>query len=475
MKTLDKYVVKNFLVAVALCFVALMAIRIAADLFFNMDEFTETRGDEAKSIGAVLREIGRYYGFQSLLYFRELGGVMIVVAATFTVARMNHTNELTAILASGVSLHRVLLPLVLCAMALNVLVVVDSELLVPRCKFQLVRSRDEMARIGEFEVRAVTDHRHSCWYSGGLQPEAGRVDNPLIMLRDEKYRLRGHISAPSATYDPRRRLWVFPHVPGAGPLDQPSLHLPGARAAARADFIQTTAAGPEEMIEAALAKARAEGGQVDWGKLAAGRLAINAPRATEGPLIVGGERLRLELIEGVVRGTVLENAWFLYRADDGSNMCAFTAPRATFRQMDDPSHTGWALTDGTLLYASDLTPRNLKLRQSREFLELLSSRELRHLLRLRRIGDTERGRLIQHTRFADFFNNIILLLVGLPFVLSRERNIKSSAGLTVLTVGVVYVCVQFSRHLSVPAMVAAWVPMAVFACVAGYVVQAIKT
>ncbi len=474
MKTLDRYVVKNFLVAVALCFVALMAIRIAADLFFNMDEFTETRGDEAKSMGEVLREIGRYYGFQSLLYFRELGGVIIVVAATFTVARMNHTNELTAVLASGVSLHRVLLPLVVCAMALNVLVVIDSELLVPRCKFQLVRSRDEMARIGEFEIRTVTDQRGSSWFSGGLQPEAGRVVHPWIILRDEKYRLRGHISAPSATYDPRRRLWVFPNVPGAGPLDQPTLQIPGALAAARTDFIQTTAAGPEEMIEAALAKARAEGGQVDWGELAAGRLAINAPRATEGPLIVGGERLRLELVEGVVRGTVLENAWFLYRADDGTNMCAFRAPQATYRR-GRPAETGWVLTDGTLLYASDLTPRNLKLRQSREFLELLSSRELGHLLRLRRIGDTQRGRLIQHTRFADFFNNIILLLVGLPFVLSRERNIKASAGLTVLTVGVVYMCVQFSRHLSIPATLAAWVPMVVFACVAGYVLRAIKT
>ena len=43
--------------------------------------------------------------------------------------------------------------------------------------------------------------------------------------------------------------------------------------------------------------------------------------------------------------------------------------------------------------------------------------------------------LVRHARFADFFNSIILLLVTVPFILSRERNIKVSAGLALLGLG----------------------------------------
>ena len=41
------------------------------------------------------------------------------MAAAFTLARMNHTNELTAMLASGVSLTRVIVPMVISAMLMG--------------------------------------------------------------------------------------------------------------------------------------------------------------------------------------------------------------------------------------------------------------------------------------------------------------------------------------------------------------------
>ena len=105
----------------------------------------------------------------------------------------------------------------------------------------------------------------------------------------------------------------------------------------------------------------------------------------------------------------------------------------------------------------------------------MSTSELGRLLRLRRVSDTEGAKLVRHTRFADFFNNIILLLVGVPFILSRERNIKSSAGLTVLVVLGVYVCIYLSRYVGLPAMLAGWAPIIIFGALAGFIVEAIKT
>ena len=45
-KTLDRYVLRSFLISALLCFVTLMSLRVVADLFVNMDEFTKKRSDE---------------------------------------------------------------------------------------------------------------------------------------------------------------------------------------------------------------------------------------------------------------------------------------------------------------------------------------------------------------------------------------------------------------------------------------------
>lgn len=105
----------------------------------------------------------------------------------------------------------------------------------------------------------------------------------------------------------------------------------------------------------------------------------------------------------------------------------------------------------------------------------MSTGELGRLLKIGRVVDPQGARLVRHIRFGDFFSNIILLLVGVPFILSRERNVRASAGLTVLTVLVVYAGMYFSRYVGLPAMLAAWVPIIVFGAVAALVLDTVKT
>ena len=105
----------------------------------------------------------------------------------------------------------------------------------------------------------------------------------------------------------------------------------------------------------------------------------------------------------------------------------------------------------------------------------MSTAELTRLLRAGRLSDPAEALLIRHTRFADFFNNILMLLVAVPFILSRERNIKSSAALTVLMVGAVYVFVHLSRYVGLQPALAAWLPILVFGPVAAVNVDAVKT
>jgi lipopolysaccharide export LptBFGC system permease protein LptF len=472
MKTLDRYILRNFLTSALLCLVALMSVRIVADLSFNIDEFAKVEERQpGKTVVMILVQIATYYGFQSLAYFRELGGVIIVAAAAFSLWRMNHTNELTAVLASGVSLHRVLLPVVLCCVGLNLLVTLDSEVFIPLAKQHLVRSRDDPTGSEALQVRLVTDSQNSAWYSRRFVPSTGRLAMPLIILRDQQQGYAGCITGPTAHYGAEAGGWVLAPAPGqrhAEAARQARLQVPGWQQAATTAWIPT-GRGPAQMIEQARAQPRNRA--VNWREARA----IRAPQIEDpavGLTITGG-RLRLRAEGEQIVGTVLEQPRFLYRRPDGSLLATFLAADAYYYY--DPPQTGWVLREGKLVYHSDLTPADLALRQSSNWLAYMSTGELNRLLRLEQVPDLAGAMLVRHCRFADFFNNLIMLLVAVPFILSRERNIKASAGLTVLMVGVVYVVVYFARYVGLAPVIAAWLPVLLFGPLATFMLDAVKT
>ncbi|MCK4623957.1 MAG: LptF/LptG family permease [Phycisphaerae bacterium] len=476
MKTLDKYIIRNLITSVVLCLAAIMLLRVAADLFFNMDEFAENGGSE-KTFGMIITEIGTYYFFQSFVYFRQLGGVIIVVAAAFTLWRMNHTNELTAVLASGVSLNRVLLPVVICSMALNLLIIVDSELLIPPVKHKLIRKRDDVTGVSSFRVRVVVDEKKSAWYSGRFDPVQDRLDKPIIFLRNKQLAYTGHIAGPTAAYDASADGWVFtPAVPvsskkkGGKEKVHAVMHIKNfkARAAPNTEAIYTHL-DPEKII----AKARKDpkNKDVNW-RLATAIQGIKIEDQTTGLTIRAGQ-LDLKVIEDKVTGTALRDASFIYKRADGEELARFQATEASY---DHREHR-WVLTDGALVYSSDLDPNELSLRQSGDWLEYMSTTELTRLLRLQKesLSDPEGAMLARYTRFADFFNNIILLLVTIPFILSRERNIKVSAGLALLMGGGTFAFIYLSRYLGFSPIVAAWLPIIIIGPISAVMVDSIKT
>ena len=181
MKTLDRYIVRTFLTSVLLVFVGFLLLRVMVDTFVNIDEYAEA-GEFKNVIGAVLD----YYGYQVFAYVLQLGGIIIVFAAVVTIWYMNHTNELTAILAASISLHRVVLPIILLALGLQCLLVIDQEIIVPRIAHKLIRDRDSTIDTGEareFAVELVCDGNRTGWYSQRFDDRADILHQPSYMVR----------------------------------------------------------------------------------------------------------------------------------------------------------------------------------------------------------------------------------------------------------------------------------------------------
>jgi len=447
MRTLDRYIIRSFLFSAFLCFVVLMSLRVVIDLFVNIDEFAKL----GMSFGDTMIFMGSYYGYQSLAYFTELGGVILVAGAAFTLARMNHTNELTAMLASGVSLYRVVWPILIAAMLLCGLIIADRELFIPPVADKLVRERDWVPQANSFPIWLIDDEKGAIWYSPEFKPFEERMRDPVVNVRDsqrlEVARVCGDEARPGSYNGQKGWLITGAVIRPPDATSQLWLRPP------KSDEIFTSLSpkAVEQMLPADNTATKLSLVDPEYGNM-----------LTEGLAHIDRVNKQIVLIRptftfavnGVHLGTILAE-YAILNPGKGRESC-------------------WTLQEGRLFFPSELTAKDLVLRRAKRWQAYLSVRQLAGLLRMKSAADRNLQMLIQ-ARVTDPINNLVMLLIGLPFILSRERNIKASASLCLLMVGTFYVFIYICRYMDLPPVLAAWLPILLFGPIAAVMLDAVKT
>ena len=136
-----------------------------------------------------------------------MSGIIPVVAAAFTLLRLSRFNELTAVLAAGVPLLRVAVPIILAGVAVNVLMVADQELLIPAV---IPQAHPHARRDARREARHVRDPGDAGQRQGAallrpLHAAHGKASLPQMEYADVIERQEREIEAvdgkPAATRD----------------------------------------------------------------------------------------------------------------------------------------------------------------------------------------------------------------------------------------------------------------------------------
>lgn len=108
---LDQYLIRQFWVILGISILGFLSIFIIVDLIENLDRFMDNK---------VPSEVVFRYYIYTLPYFVSIGLPMAVLISTvFSLGSMVKRNEWTAMKASGISLYRVALPLVICGVILS--------------------------------------------------------------------------------------------------------------------------------------------------------------------------------------------------------------------------------------------------------------------------------------------------------------------------------------------------------------------
>ena len=369
MGILDRYVVRSLVINYLIALGVMLSLYIVLDLSFNMDEFTEG-GESAWMVAGYM---ARFYGCQLFAYFAQLSGVITLVACVATVVRLRRANELTAIMASGVSLYRFAVPVFAFGLATTALWVVDTELIIPRLAPQLAREHDEVRGRQPYGVWFLRDHGDALLSAQEFDPATRKLHRLLVLDRDERGKVEAVVSADEAEWE------EIPGHPDGG-------HWVLQRGLEEVRTVKRSGLGPQEHIR-----------------------------------------------------------------------------RANRR-----------------IYESSLDPDQIEARQSDQWLDYLSSRRLAYLatqeLPTAVATSVQQAR---HLRFTTPLINLLLLVLGVPWLLHRDPSTILTDILGCLGVcGLCFMVTFFSQSVvsigSMPAL-SAWLPILLFAPVGVVLMDRVQT
>ncbi|MGB2988260.1 MAG: LptF/LptG family permease [Phycisphaerae bacterium] len=195
---LDRYILRSLLINYAIALGTMLSLYVVLDLFVNMDEFTE----QGYPVPIVIRNIISFYWPNLLLYFAQLSSVITLFACLATVARMRKLNEMTAVLASGVSLYRLAAPVIVFGVATTALLVVDTEWLIPAVAHRLARDHDDADGKRAYEVLFLRDRDGALLSAAQFHPTRRDLRQLLVLTRDETGAVVKTLEADRAIWEP---------------------------------------------------------------------------------------------------------------------------------------------------------------------------------------------------------------------------------------------------------------------------------
>src|SRR5437762_7542190 len=202
MRLLDRYVIRNFAQVYFYCIAGFISIWLIFDVSDNISSFI----DEHISLWLVVR----YYATQIPQVLIILLPFSLLLSLLFALGRMSRANEIVSMLTAGVSLPRVLLPLigmglltVAASMALNYSLAPHSEL---ARKAFLSEAHSRPGRYIQRQIfRNRTDSRN--WFIQNFLPRSTTFNNVQVLQQDAHDNIVTNYIAARAYYRPETKTW----------------------------------------------------------------------------------------------------------------------------------------------------------------------------------------------------------------------------------------------------------------------------
>ena len=215
MMLLDRWIARRFLGNFALIFSVMFLFAVSIDTILQLDQYIDmsrlaVKDGRFPSLWVALPvAIVDYHGPRVFQFFAYMVGLCSVGAAGFTLAQMVRTREVVAMLAAGLSLWRIALPILGVAVALNLAQLVNGEILLPRLAPLLVRDHSSILQrtVQQFPVKLIEDRDRRLMLAASFDPATNTASGMVILERDEAGAAIRRIEAAHGVWNAERGGW----------------------------------------------------------------------------------------------------------------------------------------------------------------------------------------------------------------------------------------------------------------------------
>ncbi|MDR2756116.1 MAG: LptF/LptG family permease [Planctomycetaceae bacterium] len=197
MTILDRYLLKSFFFNLIFWFICIIGIFIVFDLFTHFDSLVQ-KGKEQNNL---IRLIGTYYLFQSIPIAMTLSSILGLVSAMIAMAMMIRNNELVPIQAAGISMLRIVRPLIFAVIFVAIVSTVLREAVLPHFLDELVMEADTITKDRGVRLNAIIDNETGISILGDqIYRKELRISNPVFVIPKPIAKQSTRLKAKNAFY-----------------------------------------------------------------------------------------------------------------------------------------------------------------------------------------------------------------------------------------------------------------------------------
>jgi lipopolysaccharide export system permease protein len=204
MRILDRYLIRQFCFALLFGLVAFWVIFLVVDLVEHVDKYIDKQA-------SVLLVVKYYVYYTPYILVLSLP-VAMLLSCLFSLGQLAKHNELTAMKSTGISLYRILLPLLILSFVISVSVIVFGASIVPLSYQKMMYVRTVEIEKGRQQTSTIISNLF-------VQGEEGRIfhlatydtkaktGSDALVQRFEENRLREEVRAERVRWE--NNGWVF--------------------------------------------------------------------------------------------------------------------------------------------------------------------------------------------------------------------------------------------------------------------------
>jgi lipopolysaccharide export system permease protein len=197
---IDRYLLRQYVKTFLICWISMTGLYVVVDAFSNLDEFLKYTEQSGRNLFEVL---GEYYLYRSISFFDRISAVLAMIAAMFTITWIQRHQELTALMAAGISRIRAAKPVFVAAVVITFIAVSARELIIPNIRDQLSRDPKDLVGNTLQELHQRVDNETNILLGGQFtQANELRIHRPKFVLPPGLNACGLHLGAQNAFYHP---------------------------------------------------------------------------------------------------------------------------------------------------------------------------------------------------------------------------------------------------------------------------------